>query len=86
MLWMDDLPTSLFGVMTIATTILLALAGLLVTYGNLLNRISSSRRQRVEAVAVGIPGVLSAVVLIGAMIAIVCSCFFQIQDPRSMRS
>lgn len=46
------------------------------------NRMVSSRRQRVEAVSVGIPGVLWAVVLIGAAISIMCSYFFQIQDIK----
>ncbi len=47
------------------------------------NRMVESRRQRVEAVTVGIPGILWAVVLIGAAIAIVSSYFFQIQDIKT---
>ena len=50
---------------------------------NAFNRMVESRRQRVEAVSVGIPGVLWVVVFVGAAIAVVCSYFFQIHDIRT---
>lgn len=44
------------------------------------NRMVAARRQRVEAVSDGIPGVLWAVVLIGAVISVGCTYCFQIRD------
>lgn len=46
------------------------------------NRMIAARRQRVEAVSTGIPGVLWAVVLIGAAISVGCSYCFQIRDIK----
>lgn len=46
------------------------------------NLLIQSRRQRLDAVSTGLPGVMWAVVIIGAFIGLSASFFFRVDDPR----
>jgi hypothetical protein len=46
------------------------------------NRAMQARRQRLDAVGTGLPGVMWAVILVGALISISSSFFFRVEDAR----
>ncbi|HEV7476057.1 MAG TPA: DUF4239 domain-containing protein [Pyrinomonadaceae bacterium] len=46
------------------------------------NQLIQSRRQRLDAVGTGLPGVMWAVIVIGAFISLSASFFFKVEDAR----
>jgi len=49
------------------------------------NELSDARRMRLDAVQTALPGLLWAVIFLGAVLAVVGSYFFRVKDPRLHR-